>query len=236
MKKMQRLCAQAVDNRVRPTLEEALTESLGTSNTGEWLRFELEPDTQSPVLYFRYPTTQTTDFEYLRPEVKLEFGALTDQQPIGLHAVRPLIGNAFPTLFADWSCKVTALSLERTFWEKATILHAEFHRPGDSPTPDRYARHYFDTTKLLAHPQALEFLADRALCKRVVDWKCRYFSRTWARYDLAHHGSFKLAPPPGRRAALEKDYLAMRPMFMSDPPAFDALMLQLSDAEATLNA
>jgi hypothetical protein len=32
--------------------------------------------------------------------------------------------------------------VRRTFWEKATILHSEHHRPIDKPTPDRFSRHY----------------------------------------------------------------------------------------------
>jgi hypothetical protein len=125
--------------------------------------------------------------------------------------------------------------LQRTFWEKATILHAEFHRPPDSPTPARYARHYFDMVKLLGHPQAATFLADKAQCDRVVDWKSRVFARGWARYDQARHGSFRLVPPEARQGALAQDYATMRPMFMSEPPPFAELMQRLAQAENTLN-
>ena len=90
---------------------------------------------------------------------------------------------------------MVALELERTFWEKATILHAEYHRPAESPTPDRYARHYFDMARLLAHADAPRFLADKVQCDRVEDWKSRVFAWGWARYDLARHGSFQLVPP-----------------------------------------
>jgi len=38
--------------------------------------------------------------------------------------------------------------VHRTFWEKATILHSEHHRPADKPTPDRFSRHYADTVAL----------------------------------------------------------------------------------------
>jgi len=113
---------------------------------------------------------------------------ITDQQPTGCYPIQALIVSAYPGLFSDWDCKVVALELQRTFWEKATILHAEYHRPPDSPTPDRYARHYFDMVRLLAHAMAPRFLADKAQCERVVDWKSRVFARTWARYDLAQHG------------------------------------------------
>lgn len=233
---MQALCSTKTQAVLMPALEATITDALGPAPTGAWLRFEMDAEAKSPIVYFAYPSTQDGGFAYLKREVKLELGTLTDQQPTGRHAVQPLLANAFPQLFEGWACTVTALALERTFWEKATILHAEFHRPLESPTPSRYARHYFDMAKLLAHPGATRFMADQAQCARVVDWKSRVFARGWARYDLAHHGSFRLVPPEARQAALAQDYTTMRPMFMSEPPAFEELMRQLAAAEQTLNA
>jgi hypothetical protein len=232
---MQRLCGEQVQQGVLPLLEGALTDALGTATSGKWLHYELDTAARSPILYFRYPSTQAQGFAYMRREVKLEFGTLTDQQPTGRYPIRALVANAYPDLFSDWRCEVVALELQRTFWEKATILHAEYHRPIDSPTPDRYARHYFDMTRLLAHADAARFLADVAQCQRVVDWKSRVFARGWARYDLAQHGTFRLVPPEGRQAALARDYATMRPMFMTEPPRFDVLLATLAEAEAVIN-
>ena len=232
---MQALCSAKTQTVLIPALQAAITSALGAPTTGSWLRFEMDADAKSPIVYFAYPSAQGGGFDYLRREVKLELGTLTDQQPTGRYAVRPLLADAFPQLFTGWACTVTALELERTFWEKATILHAEFHRPAGSPTPTRYARHYFDMAKLLAHPMASEFLADQAQCQRVVDWKSRVFARGWARYDMASHGSFRLTPAPHRQADLAQDYATMRPMFMSEPPPFARLMAQLTEAEQRMN-
>ncbi len=61
------------------------------------------------------------------------------------------------------------------------------------------------------------------------------FARGWARYDLAQPGSFRLLPAEARQAALAQDYATMRPMFMSEPPPFAALMQTLAATENTLN-
>jgi Nucleotidyl transferase AbiEii toxin, Type IV TA system len=111
--------------------------------------------------------------------------------------VRPWVADDFPAAFPDWQCQVTALELARTFWEKATILHAERHCPADQVTPDRYARHYADMERLFRHPDGAVMLADHALCQRVVEWKSRVFARQWARYDLAKPGTFRLLPTDG---------------------------------------
>ena len=85
---------------------------------------------------------------HLKRTVKLEFGLLTDQQPTERHPVRPWIVEVLEEAFDDWRCNVVALDVHRTFWEKATILHSEHHRPADKPTPDRFSRHYADTVAL----------------------------------------------------------------------------------------
>ncbi|MDQ3003128.1 MAG: nucleotidyl transferase AbiEii/AbiGii toxin family protein [Fibrobacterota bacterium] len=122
------------------------------------------------------------------------------------------------------------------FDERVHGLHAEHHRPEGHDMPVRHARHYADFTRLLAHPRANIFLADTAMCLRVAEWKNRVFSRKWARYELARPGSFSLVPPEAHLKNLEKDYVAMRPMFLTEPQPFDDLIRALSDAERRLNA
>ena len=119
------------------------------------------------------PDAQPAALEYLKRSVKLEFGSLTDQRPTASHAVRPLIANVLPDAFADRHCDVVALDLHRAFWEKATILHAEHHRPADKPTPDRFARHYADMAALALHAEASGAITQSELRDRVVHWKSR---------------------------------------------------------------
>lgn len=171
---MQAQCGEQTRNVLMPRLEQAIVEHLGRrSANASWLRYEDDAVARSPVVHFEYPTASEVGFDYLRREVKLELGSLTDQRPTEQHAVRPWVVDDFPAAFPDWQCQVTALELARTFWEKATILHAEHHRPADQATPDRYARHYADMERLLRHPDANAMLADHALCARVVEWKSR---------------------------------------------------------------
>jgi hypothetical protein len=128
-----------------------------------------------------------------------------------------------------------ALEAERTFWEKATILHAEHHRPQDKPTPDRFSRHYADLARLSEHPSAPVALAMPDLRDRVVAWKGRFFHSAWARFDLARPGSFRLIPKPSRVRDLARDYEAMREMYLAVPPAFDRVLDTLRDLEQRIN-
>ena len=191
--------------------------------------------THAPILLFHYPSSLPTGFDYLKRVVKLEFGSLTDQQPTGRHAVRPWIAEVLPEAFPDWRCEVVALEVERTFWEKATILHTEYHRPADRPTPDRFSRHYADTAAMAKHPEANKAVDHDGLRDRVVQWKSRFFGSAWANYDSARPGSFRLIPPDARHAALRRDYEAMRDMYLSEPVGFDDVLETLADLERRIN-
>src|SRR5689334_4098906 len=183
MTKAEAACGVAVRNQIGPAMEAAVVGVLGKGERA-WFEFLTDFQTNSPVLRFHYPSSQPAGFEYLKRAVKLEFGSLTDQQPVGRHPVRPWVADVLPVAFPDWQCEVVVLEVERSFWEKATILHAEYHRPAEKPTPDRFSRHYADTAALGRHPTAGRAIDQHDLRNRVVAWKGQFFGSSWASYDL----------------------------------------------------
>jgi len=99
---MQRLCSVKVQDVIAPRLETAVRNALGSPASGSsWLTFEVDTQAHSPNLYFNYPANQTMGLSYIRRNVKLELGSLTDQQPVGRHPVRPWVAQEFPSMFAD---------------------------------------------------------------------------------------------------------------------------------------
>lgn len=234
MTKAEAACEVAVLTQIMPALEAAVEDGLGKNQR---VRFEFlkEPNTNSPVLLFHYPSSQPTGFEYLKRSVKLEFGSLTDQQPIGHHTIRPWIAEVFPAAFPDWRCEAVVLGVDRTFWEKATILHTEYHRPSDKPMPERFSRHYADTAALANHPVAIRAINQHDLRNRVVLWKSQFFGSSWASYDLAKPGTFRLVPPAERLLALQRDYQSMREMYLTKPVSFDDVITILSDLQHHIN-
>lgn len=236
MEALEAACTEKVRELFTPELERIANESLGKpSGGGRWMEFQVDDETHSPVILFRYPSNEPTGFEYLRRSVKMEFGSLTDQRPAGKHVIKPWVAEDFPDLVADFECELVALELERTFWEKATILHAEYHREADKPIRDRFSRHYSDVAAMAKHAELSPALSDDALRQRVVDWKSRFFAANWARYDLAKPGSFRLAPPEFRNKELEEDYREMRPMFLTEPAPFEEVVKALADLESKIN-
>jgi hypothetical protein len=236
MKQVEADCAKAVQSRFMPELESVVRAALGApSSRANWLVYELDAASHSPVILFGYPQAVPPG-TYIAPSVKIEFGSLTDQRPTGKHSIVPLVSKLSPDAFEDFGAEVVALEIERTFWEKATILHAEHHRPVAQPFRDRYARHYTDFAALWRHPIAQPARQRVDLLDRVRIHKSRFFGSSWANYEMARPGTLRLAPPESRLAELRRDALAMEPMFMSAPPIFENVLGTLREAEQILNA
>jgi hypothetical protein len=130
---------------------------------------------------------------------------------------------------------VKALLAKRTFWEKATILHAEYHRPPEKALPDRYSRHYYDVAMMAQGKIKDEALADEALLPQVVKHKETFYPSGWAGYNLARRGSLRLVPPDNRLAALEQDYRKMGVMIFGEQPPFDWVLSRLGELEKEIN-
>ncbi|MCX7279048.1 MAG: nucleotidyl transferase AbiEii/AbiGii toxin family protein [Burkholderiales bacterium] len=231
--------SEAYVQRLQPVLEADIASVLGASSSGEsWLSYEIDSNAGTPNLWFTYPSVTPQTSAYIAKRVKLEFGSLTNQQPSVQAVARTMLSGVLPAgAFADLVAPVVALDVARTFWEKATILHAEYHRPEHLPVRDRFARHYSDFCALWQQDHArtaglarLDLLADVAL------HKSRYFASSWANYDSAVLGTLKLVPPAYRWDAISEDYATMLPMFWTEPPPFATLMQRLAEAEAALNA
>lgn len=236
MEHLEAVCTERVREYFLPKLQRIANEALSNQpGAGSWMEFQVDEMTHSPIVLFHYPTSEKTGFEYLRRFVKMEFGSLTDQQPVGTHAVRPWSAEVFPKQFEDFTCDVVALELERSFWEKATILHAEYYRDRAKPIRDRFSRHYSDMAALARSSIVAKALTRADIRQRVADWKSRFFPATWARYDLAKPGTFRLVPAHFRLTELNRDYEAMRDMFTTEPPSFESVMKTVLNLEDKIN-
>ena len=185
------------------------------------------------VINVRYPSA--FDENYLRPEIRLEIGPLAEWMPNEKHEVTSYSAELFPHLFEQASCEVPTIVAERTFWEKATILHHEANRPEGSIQPQRYSRHYYDLAKMAQSPIKGRALASLDLLENVVAFKKRFYPRGWADYDAAKPGTLKLLPSKTIEQTLRKDYRDMRAMIFGDYPDFDTILEILQNLENEIN-
>ncbi|MCI0747250.1 MAG: nucleotidyl transferase AbiEii/AbiGii toxin family protein [Verrucomicrobia subdivision 3 bacterium] len=227
-------CQQKIAAELHPALRAAVQSKLGT-NAGWSLRND-EDDPDRQTLLFDYPSSFPTGAAgYIRRAVKIELGARADHWPFETRPVSPYVAEEFPQGFREPNCALKVLSVERTFWEKATILHAEFHRPPDKTMPSRFSRHYYDLHELIGAGVARNAEARLDLLQRVVEHKSLFFKSGWAKYGEAIKGQLRLAPPEFRIKALREDYAKMRQMFFEEPPAFEQMIEKLKVWELEIN-
>lgn len=186
------------------------------------------------IVRVKYP--ETSDAGNLLPYIQLEIGPLASWLPHGEHTVHPYVAEEFPDQFDDPACPVRAIDAERTFWEKATILHAEAHRKPTSKIPLRYSRHYYDLYLMAQADVKASALDDLALLQDVVEFKKRFYASGWANYDEAKPGSLILIPPERILDVMRKDYVSMGDMIFDRHPSFDEIITGLAALEAEINA
>lgn len=181
----------------------------------------------------KYPNA--FDDSYLRPEILLEIGPLASWLPSDSFEISSFTAQKFPQVFDKAICIVHTIVAKRTFWEKATILHHEANRPADSAMPIRYSRHYYDLAMMAQSEVKNEALADLDLLKNVVDFKQKFYPRTWAKYEEAVPGTLKLLPPRFRLDSLERDYKTMQNMIFDKYISFEEIIGILGNLEKKIN-
>ncbi|MFA6312590.1 MAG: nucleotidyl transferase AbiEii/AbiGii toxin family protein [Sterolibacterium sp.] len=173
LKALKAACGAYVKTQVLPYLENAMRNTLRAK--GRSLEIDQEdPDRQT--LLFHYPSHfPYAEGRYALPVVKIEFGARSNPWPARRRDIQPMAADVFPQVFQDPRTSVQALAPERTFWEKAMLLHEETYRPADKPRKERMARHYYDLYRLIEAGVATNASVDRRLFDEVAGHRQVFF-------------------------------------------------------------
>lgn len=215
-------CSEAVvRDRVVPALREAAG-AIGVSPDA----VQISP-TDRQAVWYSFPA-EAAGYGYGAPVVKIEFGARGDPWPTIARTVRPYLDERWPGLTPSATVAVSALAPERTFWEKATLLHALHH--GTLAKPDkaceRASRHLYDIHRLWTTDSLRSALIEGPLLlDRVVANKQVFFREGKARYELVTGRQLAVVPHPALEAALRRDYAGMQSMFFPGTavPAWEEL-------------
>ena len=195
--------------------------------------FEFAIDSRDPqTILFKYP--KIYDSNYLSQTIRLEIGSLAAWTPATSVSIMPIIGEAYPKVFKE-KTNIRTVSVERTFWEKATILHHEANRPESSKMPHRYARHYYDMYKIANSKYKDKAIKDKDLLRKVSEFKMKFYPRKWANYEDAMNGKLRLVPDEFRFTELEKDYKAMQEMIYGYYPSLEEIIKVLKELEIEIN-
>jgi hypothetical protein len=230
-------CQRVIREQLLPQLLDQFSDALGELPSEPWGLELAEDDPQT--LLFHYPAKDRSrsadEPAYIHPVVRLEIGARSDHWPTHQAAVASYAAAEFPSAFKEAGCTVRVLAAERTFWEKATVLHMWHHAAPDKKFGDRQSRHYYDVVQMYGHDLGRAALTNTELLLKVARHKEVFFPAAWARYSDARPGTLRLVPPDARLTELEQDYRKMREMIFGQPPAFETLLKVLGEIERRVN-
>lgn len=196
--------------------------------------FQIEVDEhETQTVNFTYPKLFGEDS--ILPMVRLEIGALAAWTPTTQSEIISYAAQQYGRIFQKPTTSVLTVMLERTFWEKVTILHKEAFRTNGN-FPARYSRHYYDLFCMDASPVKAAAFGNLDLLARVVTFKDRFYPAGNAHYDLAKPGTMRLLPPEDCLPVLRDDYAHMRNMLFGEIPSFEEIMTCIARLEKEINS
>ena len=227
---------QCVQSEILPALRVVFAGELHAGT--DWSLQPDPADSDRQTLLFTYPTVFPDHPSYLRQVVKIEMGARSDTDPSETAEVEPVISEVFPELLSASRVRVRAVRPERTFWEKAMLLHEESFRTEERSRRKKYmARHYYDLFRLIQMGIADRAAADLGLFRRIAEHREVYFRYSWVDYSTLTPGSLRLVPNADQRSDWTADYAGMQmEMLYGEVPTFEAVMKTVREFERWFNA
>lgn len=219
LKELQLVCKTKINEIIIPSLKQSVAAVL--SDAVEW-KIELDSeDEDGQTVLFIFPQAMANSTEsYVRSSVKIEFGARADHWPVEIVTIVPYIANVSVERVIE-GAPVRVLAAERTFWEKATILHMIYHYQSEKNVPQRMSRHYYDIYAMVDSPIYKKALESISLLKQEAEHKSLFFKAAWAHYDTAKPGTLRLVPRDNQVSQLKNDFRLMQQMFFEEPPSFE---------------
>ena len=216
-------CQKQVKEDLLPTLQAHFSKVLTDSTWTLMMADEVDDPDQQSIL-FRYPTLYPDAFEYVGRDVKLEFGARSDPEPSELVKIMPYLADITENDYQELLLDVCAVKPERTFLEKAMLIHEINVRKTDKKLKPRLSRHYYDLYKLIESGVGDSACQDTELTRNVADHRSVYFKYGWINYDDLKEFKLTLQPPSNLLTYWQSDYTDMQQMFAGEVPEFSQIL------------
>lgn len=198
--------------------------------------YGVEVSDDGEKIWIQYLSAVEDNDKYLKSSILVELGGRNVIDPNERHTVSPDIsrlgtGLDFP------SGEIVVLSPERTFWEKATLIHVECNRKQIKANADRLSRHWYDVRMLASHASGKTALNNRELFEDVIRHKQAFFNTSYAHYDACLASELRLTPNDQLIKELRTDYEKMlgAGMMYGDPLPFDKIISDIHDIEQAIN-
>ena len=212
-----------------PRMEADMREMIGKD-----VAVKMDPDDKEQcTVNFFYPHVFSTN--YLRDEIRLEIGPLAEWVPSHPVKISPTVAEQYPAVFRQVDTIVPTVDVERTFWEKVTILHKTASSCKQKGIPTRYARHYYDLYQMSISEVKDKAFKRRELLEQDIRFKLKFYYSKNASYETANIGTLRLVPDENAIKDLKADYDHMKDMIYGEKPSFNEIIETIAKLEEEIN-
>ena len=234
IKRLRKASSLFVRDELCLSLKEAVTE-IGME---KWLQVEAGPDGEGDgtypeprVIHIRYKSLFDEDLPYLHSEVKLEVGARSLLEPTAEAAVTSVLEVTLPISTTVKQVMIPTALAEKTFLEKAFLLHELFS--SQSPREaDRKSRHLYDLVQMMCTDIATQAVANDELWNTIHHHRELFTSMSGVDYTPDIRKRIRLLPPDDVIDDWYNDYKDMQSsMIYGEKPTFEELMRKIKELE-----
>lgn len=215
---------------VRDTVVPALKQALKLYGLSELCIVEAEPDGDGDNTYpeprkihIRYKSLFEERQSYLAPEVMLEIDSRALMEPAETAKVKSMISTNFPINTTIVNSDILTAVPQKTFLEKAFLLHELFSTDGGA-IANRKSRHLYDLEKMMDSEFALKAITDDELWNTIHHHREVFTHMKDVDYSPDIRDRISLVPPQNVIEEWRKDYEVMQTaMIYGESLTFDEL-------------
>lgn len=223
---------------VRDELSQSLQEAAVATGMERWLQVEADLDGEGDgtypeprVIHIRYKSLFDEGLPYLHSEVKLEVGARSLLEPTAEAAITSVLEDELPISTTIGQVKIPTALAEKTFLEKAFLLHELFSSQSQREA-NRKSRHLYDLAQMMNTDIATRAIANDELWNIIHHHRELFTSMGGVDYTPDIRRRIRLSPPDEVIENWRNDYKDMQSsMIYGEKPTFDDLMNKMEELE-----
>ena len=225
---------------VREALVNTLASQIERYGLKDQLSITVEPDGEGDStypeprhIYIQYQSVLPVFLDYIKPTITLEVGARSLMEPSVEIPVKTIIQEALPQINTDAvPVNVTTAAPQKTFLEKAFLLHELFSVEHDTLPAKRRSRHLYDLNRMMDRDFAVAAVRDDVLWEHIRHHREHFTSMLGVDYSGDIRNRICLVPPEEHIEDWKKDYQFMcDSMIYGEKPTFTELIESIRELE-----
>ena len=227
---------------VRDEFCQSLQEVTAGTGMEKWLQVEADPDGEGDgtypeprVIHIHYKSLFGEDLPYLHSEVKIEVSARSLLEPTAEATVTSVLEDVLPISTTVKKVMIPTALAEKTFLEKAFLLH-ELFLSQNIREANRKSRHLYDLVQMMSTDIAAQAIANDELWNTIHHHRELFTSMSGVDYTPDIRKRIKLLPPDNVVDDWRNDYKDMQSsMIYGEKPSFEELMRKMAELENTFH-